>query len=194
MQDTITCIADVQEKYGVSETSILNYVVSDGNHLIATRYVFPESANAASLYYAEGSSYRRQQEEPNGSSSSIAQDDSAAGQEEVPASKASALHDLSYCLEYGVSGSKVAFVASEPITDSSIDWVSSPADPADSPWTPFKFKFHTIFTLFLPLLFLLLSLSSGGSAQEHSLDYGEGEGIWAHHHPKIRPTRRTLYL
>ena len=115
MQETITCIADLQDKFGISETSILNYVVSDGNHLIATRYVYPESANAASLYYAEGSSYRRQ-EEAHGSH----QDESA--QEEAP--KSNTLHDLSYCLEYGVSGSKVAFVASEPITDSSIDWVS----------------------------------------------------------------------
>ena len=37
MQVTITCIADVQDKLGVTETSILNFVVSDGNHLIATR-------------------------------------------------------------------------------------------------------------------------------------------------------------
>jgi hypothetical protein len=125
MQDTITCMADVQEKFGVTETSILNYVVSDGNHLIATRYVFPESANAASLYYAEGSSYRRQQEpEPLANGGSVPDDSAAAGQEEAPVSKSSALHDQSYCLEYGVSGSKVAFVASEPITDSSIDWVS----------------------------------------------------------------------
>jgi hypothetical protein len=53
-QDTISTIARLQAAAGVSDTSLLNYVLSDGACLIATRCVLPETADAASLYYAEG--------------------------------------------------------------------------------------------------------------------------------------------
>ena len=41
--------------------SLLNYVVSDGRSLIATRYVSNTAEAPASLYYAEGSAYEREQ-------------------------------------------------------------------------------------------------------------------------------------
>ena len=53
-QDTITCIARLQLQLGVKDTSLLNFVLSDGTSLLATRYVYPEKEGAASLYYAEG--------------------------------------------------------------------------------------------------------------------------------------------
>ena len=40
--------------------SLLNFVVSDGVNMIATRYVSHESESAASLYYAEGSAFQRE--------------------------------------------------------------------------------------------------------------------------------------
>lgn len=44
----------IQQSHGVTATSLLNFVVSDGATLVATRFVYPEGENAASLYYAEG--------------------------------------------------------------------------------------------------------------------------------------------
>lgn len=52
MQATIATIARVQREAGITDTSLLNYVVSDGSTLIATRYVSNDSDPAASLYYA----------------------------------------------------------------------------------------------------------------------------------------------
>jgi hypothetical protein len=52
----VATICRVQRERGVADTSLLNFVVSDGITMIATRFVSPESGNAASLYYAEGES------------------------------------------------------------------------------------------------------------------------------------------
>eukprot|EP00967_Tisochrysis_lutea_P131020 scaffold227281_cov18-Tisochrysis_lutea.AAC.1 len=54
LQACIATIVHVQQKHGVTATSLLNFVVSDGNALVATRFVAPSTENAASLYYAEG--------------------------------------------------------------------------------------------------------------------------------------------
>ncbi len=53
-QDTISAIAREQRAAGVRATSLLNFVVSDGATLIATRFVEPAQESAATLYYAEG--------------------------------------------------------------------------------------------------------------------------------------------
>ena len=53
-QDTIATICRVQREQGVGDTSLLNFVVSDGTSLLATRFVAPEGGAAATLYYAEG--------------------------------------------------------------------------------------------------------------------------------------------
>ena len=49
-------ICRVQRERGVTDTSLLNFVVSDGTTMVATRFVFPEGGSAATLYYAEGGS------------------------------------------------------------------------------------------------------------------------------------------
>jgi glutamine amidotransferase len=54
LQDTVSTICHVQEVFGVTETSLLNFVVSDGSTLVATRFVNPPGSQAATLYYAEG--------------------------------------------------------------------------------------------------------------------------------------------
>jgi hypothetical protein len=50
----VATITRVQREQGVTDTSLLNYVVSDGTTLLATRFVSPEGGAAATLYYAEG--------------------------------------------------------------------------------------------------------------------------------------------
>ena len=59
LQATLALIADTQRAAGITETSLLNFVVTDGHTMIATRCVFPETEAAASLYYAEGSAFQR---------------------------------------------------------------------------------------------------------------------------------------
>jgi hypothetical protein len=46
------------------DVSLLNFVVSDGRSLVATRYVSACDEAPASLYYAEGSAYEREQRLP----------------------------------------------------------------------------------------------------------------------------------
>lgn len=59
LQSVFERIAALQAEAGVAQDcSLLNFVVTDGSTLIATRFVSPDSANPASLYYAEGTSFR----------------------------------------------------------------------------------------------------------------------------------------
>ena len=60
MQATLASIRNAQEGAAVTEVSLLNFVVSDGSTLVATRYVSHEGEEAASLYYAEGSAFQVQ--------------------------------------------------------------------------------------------------------------------------------------
>lgn len=57
-QATFATIKAAQEEAGVEEVSLLNFALSDGATLIATRYVSHEHEEAASLYYAEGSAFQ----------------------------------------------------------------------------------------------------------------------------------------
>lgn len=146
---------------GISDVSLLNFVVSDGATMIATRFVRPETEAAATLYYAEGASFDRlqPQQQQHHASASAKQDGAAgaaagvggedaingcsssggcpvvaaaaAGQEggvgacgtqELVGS--SVLCEASYGISYSERGASVAFVASEPITGSTTDWVS----------------------------------------------------------------------
>lgn len=62
-QATIASITKCQQEAGITEVSLLNFVVSDGHNMIATRYVSHDGESPASLYYAEGSAFQR---EPQG--------------------------------------------------------------------------------------------------------------------------------
>ena len=57
-QATLATITAAQEEAAVTEVSLLNFVVSDGSTLVATRFVSHEEEEAASLYYAEGSAFQ----------------------------------------------------------------------------------------------------------------------------------------
>ena len=52
MQATFASITAAQEEAGITEVSLLNFAMSDGSTLIATRYVSHEDEEPASLYYA----------------------------------------------------------------------------------------------------------------------------------------------
>ena len=58
LQATLASIRTAQEGAAIAEVSLLNFVVSDGSTLVATRYVSHEGEEAASLYYAEGSAFQ----------------------------------------------------------------------------------------------------------------------------------------
>lgn len=58
LQQTVLFVMKTQREHGIESTSLLNYVVSDGKTLLATRFVSPTCDTPASLYYAEGSTFR----------------------------------------------------------------------------------------------------------------------------------------
>lgn len=59
-QATIATICAATEEAGVvGDSSLLNFVVSDGQTMIATRFVSRDGATPPSLYYAEGWSFEK---------------------------------------------------------------------------------------------------------------------------------------
>ena len=54
VQATVATITELQAEAGVTDVSLLNFVVSDGATLVATRYVSREDCPAATMYYAQG--------------------------------------------------------------------------------------------------------------------------------------------
>ncbi|GLC44069.1 hypothetical protein PLESTB_000932700 [Pleodorina starrii] len=138
MQDTIATISAVQRRHGITSTSLLNYVVSDGTTLIATRFVSPESDGPASLYYAEGASFARTAPAANAPPPAAAAAAAAAASAAAPgcapcaasANSSSVTQESSYELGLSAQGPAVVFVASEPITASASDWVAVPKNTA----------------------------------------------------------------
>ncbi|KDD72798.1 hypothetical protein H632_c2885p0, partial [Helicosporidium sp. ATCC 50920] len=59
LEDAIATIREVQAEVGITATSLLNFVVSDGATMVATRYVSAPGEEPASLYYAEGGGFDR---------------------------------------------------------------------------------------------------------------------------------------
>ncbi|MCB9030138.1 MAG: class II glutamine amidotransferase [Deltaproteobacteria bacterium] len=57
---TIKHINEIKQKYNVEESCYLNLAVTDGEVIVATRYVSDPDMPAATLYYSEGSSYECQ--------------------------------------------------------------------------------------------------------------------------------------
>lgn len=54
-QATVADITRVQQEAGeTKEVSLLNFVVSDGQSMVATRYVDRDDCAAATMYFAEG--------------------------------------------------------------------------------------------------------------------------------------------
>ncbi|DBB02245.1 TPA: hypothetical protein ACH3X3_011267 [Trebouxia sp. C0006] len=126
MEATIATITKCQQEAGVTEVSLLNFVVSDGINMIATRYVSHDSESPASLYYAEGSAFQRELQETGARPESAT---SGAASNAASARNTAVTGEGQYSLKYGEVGTRVAIVSSEPITGSS-DWVSVPRNTA----------------------------------------------------------------
>lgn len=62
VEDTIEIVQRLQREHGIQGNSLLNFCVSDGATMLATRYASNPGEDAASLYYAEGCSYERSPE------------------------------------------------------------------------------------------------------------------------------------
>jgi predicted glutamine amidotransferase len=58
LQRALQYIGSLQKAAGITDTSLLNFVLTDGETLIATRCVSPDTDKPASLYYAEGTTFR----------------------------------------------------------------------------------------------------------------------------------------
>lgn len=135
----------MQRRHGITATSLLNFVVSDGTTLIATRFVSPDTEGPASLYYAEGSNFARSQQPgphpkdgappqqqqqqqsaatgvngPASGSEAAAAPGQPGGAGCVPCAAntpgSSITQEGSYELGFSAQGPRVVFVASEPIT------------------------------------------------------------------------------
>lgn len=156
-QTTIAVICSVTGEAGTTENSLLNFVVSDGATLIATRFSSKEGESPASLYYAEGWSFERVVEQSAEESAGWVvcpscfrlcristlssgllprrrpeKSGKTAWLVTLPVSRCSRFFasQKEYRLKHGTTGSKLVMVASEPITNSCTDWVKVPPNTA----------------------------------------------------------------
>ena len=98
MEATINEIQQVCEEAGQGEEqSLLNFVVSDGRTVVATRYSNIAQEAGASLYYALGSKFECVDRESN-----------------------------QYFVKHADKRGLLGIVASEPLTDESADWIQVP--------------------------------------------------------------------
>jgi acetylornithine deacetylase/succinyl-diaminopimelate desuccinylase-like protein/predicted glutamine amidotransferase/WD40 repeat protein len=100
LDQAITIIRDAILSTGAPGVSLLNFVISDGNSLVASRYaVHPTDLNAAaaSLYYASGNNYVADLESP-----------------------------ADYHMVHVDRRDTLAIISSEPLTECRSDWVQVP--------------------------------------------------------------------
>ena len=138
-QETILTVTKIQEESGVSGLSLLNFVVSDGQTLIATRYVSNSSCQAASLYFSEGFEYGRARADDTVEAAKSAARAEAAtavvraagGGAGATGARAEAFTgEADYHLKYSGKGTRVCMIASEPVTSASDDWAEVPSNTA----------------------------------------------------------------
>jgi predicted glutamine amidotransferase len=138
LQATIATVARVQAEAGITDTSLLNFVVSDGATMVATRYVSNDAEQPASLYYAEGSGYERSahQSEVAAATSAAAAVVRAGGGADAGPGAGGAVRggvvagEGDYHLAYGGTGARVCLIASEPVTERASDWTEVPKNTA----------------------------------------------------------------
>jgi len=135
--EMIRLICGACESEGVSGASLLNFVVSDGATLVATRFVHvptradahtKETAKATSLYFASGSSF-----EPEEALSGISElERGANGSSDQDQNQGCCASPCAQQEKYRVRRKDVidrmVIVASEPLTESRADWVSIPSN------------------------------------------------------------------
>eukprot|EP00178_Gracilaria_changii_P007377 TRINITY_DN234_c0_g1_i17.p1 TRINITY_DN234_c0_g1~~TRINITY_DN234_c0_g1_i17.p1 ORF type:complete len:1342 (+),score=132.22 TRINITY_DN234_c0_g1_i17:2494-6519(+) len=102
LQETVLILHHAAHEVNAKETSLLNFVVSDGESIVASRYVVSPNdphAQAASLYYASGNNYQS--------------DGSAPG---------------NYVMVHTDRRPSLAIISSEPLTERRGDWVPVPTN------------------------------------------------------------------
>lgn len=120
LEETILIIKAATDAAGITEMSLLNFVVSDGNALVATRYVINSAdpdAPAASLYWSSGNGYSCEGDGPRPPGQLI-EADSSDGVLPPP--------EGSYSMQHTDRRATLAIVSSEPLTDDRTDWVAVP--------------------------------------------------------------------
>ena len=126
VQATVSTITRVQRENGIKGLSLLNFVVTDGVTMVATRYASDPEAIPASLYYAEGYSYEKKEKENEVSSAVLASRTIHSSSQ--PAESATGIRggavtgEGDYGLSYAGAETRVCFVASEPVTGCASDW------------------------------------------------------------------------
>lgn len=156
IQDTISTIGRHQKAAGITTTSLMNFVVSDGNTLVATRYVSgAPGTNPATLYFAEGGSYQRIAQNNLSHlststklwkksvnalqvakfTSSLLRTDSANADDHIAncistGTPNALVNEGDFGLEYDARGPTVCLIASEPVTSGAADWSEVPRNTA----------------------------------------------------------------
>lgn len=98
MIDTIAKINELTDSAGVTDPSLLNFAVTDGTHVVCTRYVSSRTDEAASLFFSSGTSFH----------------------EYAPGGH--------YRMERRDKGQDIVLVSSEPLTFQRADWVTVPTN------------------------------------------------------------------
>lgn len=134
VQQTLITIARIQREAGITEVSLLNFVVTDGATTVATRYVSSDDEMPASLYYAEGSSYESLGPVSDGSlqakrAHKITSEKSES-EDLTTVGTVGVTEESDFRLGYGGTGARVCLIASEPVTASTSDWVEVPRNTA----------------------------------------------------------------
>lgn len=57
MSDTIATLNSLARSAGITEPSLLNFCITDGETVVATRYISSKHDEAASLYYSSGTTF-----------------------------------------------------------------------------------------------------------------------------------------
>ena len=139
IHETITTIRSIQDEAGITGVSLLNFVVSDGQNLIATRYVSNGDCQPASLYFSEGISYCRADADDDLEAAKTAARAEAAtavvraagGVAGATGARAEAFTgEADYHLRYSGTATKVCMIASEPVTSALDDWAEVPKNTA----------------------------------------------------------------
>ncbi|MBW0551878.1 hypothetical protein O181_091593, partial [Austropuccinia psidii MF-1] len=111
---TIKKIKDLCVHAGITEPCLLNFAVTDGKSVIATRYVTSSTDEAASLYFSTGTSFE--------TSSGVCQPSPLTSDESHQPSLEAGQYRMKKCDKR----EKIILIASEPLTFEKTDWVEIP--------------------------------------------------------------------
>ncbi|KAI7954186.1 hypothetical protein MJO28_006733 [Puccinia striiformis f. sp. tritici] len=105
---TIKRIRELCSQAGISEPSLLNFAVTDGQSVVATRYVNSSTDEAASLYFSTGTSFE-------------------AAIDGHPSDDChGSLEAAQYRMKKCDKRERIVLIASEPLTFEKTDWVEIP--------------------------------------------------------------------